>query len=245
MWKPLRLFSAAYLGMASFGMASSLLAGPTWAVDRTVAVSGFGEVQAEPDRATVSLGVEARKPQLEAARTEVARGVDGILKLSRELKIDPKYVRTTRLTVQPEYDWNNSSHERRLIGYFVQRQVEIDLRDLERLGLLLERAVSLGANQVGDPQLDASRRRDLEREALVKAIEDAHANAETAARAAGAKLGAVRTITANSNNPAPLPRPMMMKAQMASSDSQRAENYQAGMLRFGANAEVTYDLSVP
>ncbi|MBC7983172.1 MAG: SIMPL domain-containing protein, partial [Candidatus Obscuribacterales bacterium] len=116
------------------GMSLSLwlLAMPSWGAERTVAVTGLGEVLAEPDRASVSLGIEARKPQLEAARTEVGKGVDAILKLTRELKIDAKNVRTTRLNVQPEYDWNNPTRQRRLIGYYVMRQVEIDLRDLEQ-----------------------------------------------------------------------------------------------------------------
>jgi uncharacterized protein YggE len=106
------------------------------AVERTVSVSGEGEVQAEPDRATVMLGVEARKPKLDDARAEVTKTVDAVLKLTRDLKIDQKYVRATRLSVQPEYNWNNTTQERHLIGYYVSRQVEIDLRDLERLGQL-------------------------------------------------------------------------------------------------------------
>ena len=137
---------------------------------RTIAVSGQGEIQAEPDRAIVTLGVESRKPKMEDARAEVAKTVDAVLKLTRDLKIDPKYVRTTRINVQPEYNWDNNARERNLIGYYVSRQVEVDLRDLDKLGQLLERAIDLGVNQLGDPRLDSSKRRDLEREALAKAV---------------------------------------------------------------------------
>ena len=108
---------------------------------RTIGVSGQGEVRAEPDRATVTLGVESRKPKLEDARAAVAKTVDAVLKLTRELKIDPKQVRSTRINVQPEYNWGaNNANERTLIGYFVSRQVEVELHDLEKLGQLLERA---------------------------------------------------------------------------------------------------------
>jgi len=229
-------------------LAACLFMGPGWADDddRTVSVTGTGEILAEPDRATVVLGLEARKPQLAAARTEVARGVDAILKLTRDLKIDPKLVRTTRLNVQPEYDWNNPEKQRRLIGYYVLRQVEIDLRDLDQLGTLLERAVTLGANQVGDAQLDSTKRRDLEREALAKAIEDARLNADAAARAAGVKLGAVRTISTAGAVMPPQPMPyerMMVKAAM-SNDGGRAENYQIGQMTFSATAQVSYELIV-
>ena len=171
---------------------------------RTVNVSGMAEVSAEPDIARVTLGVESRKPTMEAARAEVAATVDRVLALARELKIDPKQVNATRVQVQPEYRWNENDRERVLLGYMVSRQVEIELKDLDKLGALLERAVDAGVNQVGDPMLDSSRRKDLEREAMTKAVEDARLNAEALARAAGAKLGAVRTLSASGSAP-PVP----------------------------------------
>ena len=210
---------------------------------RTIAVSGQGEIQAEPDRALVTLGVEARKPKLEEARAEVAKTVDSVLKLTRELKIDQKYVRTTRVNVQPEYNWDNNARERHLIGYYVSRQIEVDLRDLEKLGQLLERSFDLGVNQVGDPRLDSSKRRDLEREALAKAVEDAHLNAQAVAKAAGARLGPPRTIAANSGfTPPPMPMMMRNKATMAEGVSDSAQSYQSGQMAFNGTVQVEYDL---
>ncbi|HEY4368451.1 MAG TPA: SIMPL domain-containing protein [Steroidobacteraceae bacterium] len=211
---------------------------------RIVTVSGQGEIQAEPDQALVTVGVESRKPKLEDARAEVTKGVDAILKLTRDLKIDPKYVRATRINVQPEYNWENNAKERNLIGYFVSRQIEVDLRDLEKLGQLLERATDLGANQLGDPRLDSSKRRDLERQALGKAVEDARLNAEAVAKAAGARLGPARTISASSGFVQP-PVPMQMKAMMARSQaSDAAQTYQSGQMIFNGNVQIEYDLIV-
>ncbi len=210
---------------------------------RTISVSGQGEIQAEPDRASVTLGVEARKPKLEEARADVQKTVDAVLKLTRDLKIDPKYVRATRVNVQPEYNWDNNARERHLIGYYVSRQIEIDLRDLDKLGQLLERAVDLGVNQIGDPQLDSSKRRDLEREALAKAVADARLNAEAVAKAAGARLGSPRTIAANSGftpPPTPLTRQKVMMAEAASDTA--AQSYQSGQMAFTGTVQVEFDL---
>lgn len=210
---------------------------------RTVAVSGQGEIQAEPDLAHVTLGVEARKPKLEEARAEVARTIDAVLKLTRDLKIDQTLVRSTRINVQPEYNWDANARERNLIGYYVSRQVEIELRDLEKLGQLLERATDLGVNQLGDPRLDSSKRRDLERQALAKAVEDARANAEAVAKTAGARLGPVRTISANSGY-VPPPMPMRGKVMMAMEASDAAQSYQSGQMTFTGNVQIEYDLIV-
>lgn len=209
---------------------------------RTISVSGQGEIQAEPDRALVTLGVEARKLKMEEARAEVTKTVDAVLKLTRDLKIDPKYVRTTRINIQPEYNWDNNARERNLIGYFVSRQVEVELRDLDRLGSLLEKSFDLGVNQVGDPRLDSSKRRDLEREALAKAVADAKLNAEAVAKAAGARIGAPRSISASSGFVAP-PMPMMkVQAMRAEAASDAAGSYQSGQMGFTGSVQVEYDL---
>lgn len=232
-------------------LAATLLLASSWSVTataalslRSVSVSGQGEVQAEPDQAIVNLGVEARKPKLEDARAAVTKAVEAILKLTRDLKIDPKYVRATRISVQPEYNWDNTSRERTLIGYFVSRQVEVDLRDLEKLGTLLEKAADVGANQIGDPRLDSSKRRELERQALAKAVDDARLNAEAIAKAAGGTLGQARTISASSGY-VPPPMPMMRVKTMAAEAGDAAQTYQSGNMVFNGNVQVEYDLKVP
>ena len=209
---------------------------------RTVSAPGMAEVSAEPDIARITLGVEARKPSMEAARADVAAAVDRVLALTRELKIDPKHVNATRVQVQPEYRWNENDRERVLLGYMVSRQIEVELKDLDKLGTLLERSVDAGVNQVGDPMLDSSRRKELEREAMAKAVEDARQNAEAIARAAGARLGAARTLSASPISP-PIP---MYRAGLAMAEAKAAEDatYQAGEMKFSASVQAEYDLVV-
>jgi len=211
---------------------------------RSVSVSGNGEVTAEPDLAQVTLGVEARRPTMAEARAEVAKTVDRVLALTRDLRIDPKLVNATRVQVQPEYSWNDKDRKRVLLGYMVSRQVQVEVRDLEQLGPLLERAVDAGVNQVNDPVLDSSKRKSLEREAMAKAVEDARLNAETLAKAAGARLGPVRTLNGASSSP---PMPMYRRGPMVMADAAAAppaETYQPGEMKFSAMVNAEYDLLV-
>jgi len=209
---------------------------------RTVTVSGSGEVAAEPDIAHVTLGVEARKPTMAEARAAVATTVDRVLALTRDLRIDPKLVNATRVQVQPEYSWNEKDRKRVLLGYIVSRQVQVELRDLEQLGPLLERAVDAGVNQVNDPVLESSRRKSIEREAMAKAVEDARLNAETLARAAGVRLGPVRALNGSSSAP---PMPMYRRgAVMADAAMAPEAAYQPGDMKFSAVVNAEYDLVV-
>ena len=111
---------------------------------RIINVNGKAEIKAAPDRARVTLGVEARAKELASARTEVDQAVKNILNmLDNKLDIDKKYIKSAQLITRPEYNYN-SSRKRNLIGYYASRSVEVDLHDLEKLGELMHEATELG-----------------------------------------------------------------------------------------------------
>ena len=212
---------------------------------RLVSVTGHGEVRAAPDRALVTLGIVARQPTLAAARSEASRVVEALLRVTRDLGLPAEHVRSTRIAVNPEYSWNASRRDRQLVAYVVQRQLIVDLRELDRLGELVERSVTAGANLVSEPVLDSSRRPELEREALALAVADARNNGTVIANTLGCSVGAVRNVA--SNGIASPPRPMpMARAAMAGADSGAApETYQTGELSFEASVSASFDLVVP
>jgi uncharacterized protein YggE len=213
---------------------------------RIVAVAGQGEVSAAPDLARITLGIEARKPTLAAARSEVTASVERVLALTKNLKIDPKLVNATQVQVQPDYGWNEKDRKQVLLGYIVTRQVQVELRDLEQLGALYERAADAGVNQVGGAQLDSSRRKELEREAMSRAVQDARLNAEALATAAGVELGTVCTLNGDSSSP-PLPmyrRAGLMAAADAMAPAPSPEaSYQAGDMKFTATVRAQFELA--
>ncbi|MGI9246197.1 MAG: SIMPL domain-containing protein [Steroidobacteraceae bacterium] len=230
-------------GMCAMGAAA--WAQPT-PLPRLVSVTGQGEVKALPDVAYVTLGVEARKPTLADARTQVNATVERLLALTRELKIDPKFVDASQLQVQPEYRWNEKDSQRVLLGYVVSRQVQVELRELEQLGPLLERALSAGANQVGGAQLDSTRRKQLEREALARAVDDARQDAETLARAANVRVGSVFSLNASQESPPVFYARGMERAAMAAPMADAAEqSYGVGEMRFSATVSAQWELTGP
>ncbi len=234
---------AALAGVAMAAVASGVATAEPAALPRLASVTGQGEVKALPDIAYVTLGVEARKPTLAEARSEVAATVERLLALTRQLQIDPKRVDSSQLQVQPEYRWNEKDRQRVLLGYYVSRQVHVELHDLEQLGTLLERAVSAGANQVGGAQLDSSKRKELEREALNAAVADARQDAEVLARAAGVKLGPVYSLSSTSEGPPIQYQKAMMRSAMAApAEDAAAESYEIGEMQFTATVSAQWEL---
>jgi uncharacterized protein YggE len=221
-----------------------LVTSAAWADDdqppRQVNVSGSAVITATPDQATLRLGIQSRNMNLQGARDQVAKVAGDFLQLSRKLGIDESQVQTTGLTLRPEYRWDQEGQKQQFSGYFVQRSLQVELKDIELLGELIEGAVNAGVNEVSPPVLGSSRRRELEREALALAAQDAQANAEVLATTLKAKLGRVRQINAmDSGRP---PAPVAMRAMAMEADSGAAATYQTGDIRFESRVNASFDL---
>jgi uncharacterized protein YggE len=204
---------------------------------RVVSVSGQGESHGSADVAFVTLGVASHAATVEPARQATNEVVSRILRLTRELSIPEKDVRSTALVIGPDVSFS-SKREPTIQGYHVTRQVQVELKDLDRLGSLLEKAVTAGANDIQPPRLDSTRRADLEREALAAAVADARKNADVIARGLNASVGAPRNVSTSG----PM-RPMPMVAgRVAMAAAEAPETYQSGELSFQASVNATFDL---
>jgi uncharacterized protein YggE len=207
---------------------------------RTITVVGTGSASVAPDRASVQMSIVARNATVAAAQEEVATVTAKVLEMTSELGIGRERIDTTGSSVRPDYRWNRESEEQELRGYIAQRQMQVEVRDLEKLGALIEGAVEAGVNQVSPPMLDSSERRDAYREALDAAAKDAQANAAQLARSLGAELGDVLQITTVSEPSAP--RPMMRMAMADVVESSAPETYNAADLNFDASITVVFGL---
>ncbi|MGH8528328.1 MAG: SIMPL domain-containing protein, partial [Nevskiales bacterium] len=168
--------------------------------------------------------------------------VGKFLQLCDELGIARKQVTTTSLNINPEYQWPEGGGKPRLIGFFVSRQLQVELKDLSKLGTLTTRAISSGVTNVSPPHLRASNAKALEREALTKAAADAKLRAVALAQGAGVKLGGARTLNAQQTFiPPPYPRAMaMMKTEAA--DMAPAQTYETGEIKYSATVTAEFDL---
>jgi hypothetical protein len=220
---------------------------PTVQQPRTITVAGTGVVVGEPDKARVVLTVQKSNPSMDNARADTVAVVDRFLALTRKLGIDPKKVRTTSALVNPEYRWDKEGGQQVLTGYLVQRQLEVEVTDLDKLGALIEGAVGAGVNNVSPPVLDSSKRRELNRQALESASRDAEANARAIATTLGVKLGALRELTAGDAAPPLPPLPMRdMKVMVASAEMDGGgATYTPGSLQFEARVNATFDVVGP
>lgn len=210
--------------------------------ERTITVTGTGHAEIAPDRATLQVSIVARHKTVAAAQAEAASVAARILELTDDMDIERSKVDTTGASVRPDYRWNRSTEQQELIGYIAERQMSIEIEDLDKLGALVEGAVEAGVNQVMPPQLDSSKRRDAYRQALRAAAEDARLNAEQLADALDATLGGVIRIDASQGGMQP-PVPYPMQARALAMESDAAQTYNPADLSFAATVTVIFALT--
>jgi uncharacterized protein len=173
----------------------------------TISVVGEGRVVAQPDVANLALGVESTAPTLAQAQEDAAARMQAVVDALLAQGVARDDVRTSRLSVGPVYDNRDASQIR---GYRAANAVQAKLRDLGRVGAVVDAATAAGANRVdgiGFAIDDPTRAKD---QARAEAMANARAKADQLAALAGVRVVGVKAIV--ESDPVARPVPMAREA---------------------------------
>jgi uncharacterized protein len=162
----------------------------------TVTVLGHGVVTAVPDEATVSAGVRTDGTTAADALARNATLMNGVVAALKGAGGDQ--LQTQQVSLYPQTDGQNT-----VTGYVAQNSVSAHAK-IDVAGALIDAAVAAGANTVDGPTLDVSGRDELYRNALKKAVDDAHAKALALGEAGGFGVGPVSSVTEQGSTPQPV-----------------------------------------
>jgi uncharacterized protein YggE len=177
---------------------------PPSAPDGRITVIGVGSVHVAPDHARIRSGVTTRAKTVKEASDANAKVMSTITAALLASGIGQTDIQTARFSIQPVYAPAQSGVEPKLSGYSVSNQVEVRIREISKVGDILDRLVNAGATDVGNIEFlhsDPSQVLDQAREA---AVADARHKAELYARAAGVNLGRVLSIREDAVSGAPV-----------------------------------------
>lgn len=205
-----------------------------------ITVTGEGMVQASPDMATISLGVETEAATAAEAMDENSAALSGVMETLSAAGIAPRDIQTSGLNLSPvyeEYREGAPADGPRVRAFRAQNTVTVRVRALDQLGGVLDAAVGSGANTLyglGFGLQDPQPKMD---EARAAAVADARRKAELYAQAAGVTLGPVAAISEQGGMPVPM---MEMRAASFAKDS--GVPVSAGELDLSANVTVVWEL---
>ena len=178
-----------------------------------VVTAGEAVIKQAPDQAFVTLVSEARAKVPAEAQKVTAAAMSSVQQKLKGAGIPGDAIRTVHYDLQPEFDY--AQGKQTLRGYVSRNNIEVRIDAIERVGEILDLAVSAGATSVGSLRFDVKKRDVLGREALTLAVKDARARAEAAAAGAGRAIDRIVKIEDQGAAEPPQPRPYMMRAGAA------------------------------
>lgn len=209
-----------------------------------ISVNGVGELEIEPDTAWVTIGVETKAKQANEAQKKNAKIANQISStLIKNYKIQKKDIQTSNFNVRAEYNYQKNVG-RVFVGYVVNNEILIRIRNISKLGNVLDDLSTAGMNTMNGIRFDTSKRAEFELKAIGLAMESARKKADVLAKSAGRTIQKVRIIDTAAHWNAH-PRPMMGK-MMALAETARSAPaptpIAGGQLKIVANVSVVYEM---
>ena len=206
---------------------------------RSISVSGSGTAYLVPDIAYIYVGVHTEKPTASEAVKENNAQTQKMIQALQDFGIDAKDIRTTNFSIWPmdKYDPMTGAPTGEKV-YSVDNTVYVTVRDLAKLGDLLDTVVTAGANTVNSIQFDVANKDEALKTARAEAVKNAASQAQELADAAGVKLGDIQTIGFYDSAPYPV---FDGKGGGAAAEA-AAVPIQPGQLTFTVTVNVTYAL---
>lgn len=205
----------------------------------TITIDGEGTVSGKPDLARVDIGLYTEGEDVPSVQNANTQKVNAMLAALKDLGIAEADIQTSNYNITPRYQYDEGAQT--VIGYAVSQNLAVKVRDLSKVGTVLSRVGSLGANQVNGVTFTIDDPSSLEQMARKDALEDARKKAEELADALGVKI--VRVVTfSESSSGTPTPQPIALRGLEAAPSSQIAPEIQPGSLDVKSNVSVTFEI---
>lgn len=162
----------------------------------TITVSDTGTTYTKPDLAIVNLSVKNEAKTVDKAIEENTEQMNSIIDAVKEQGVEDKDLKTISFNIYPRYEYYEKREvppyypqgERVLVGYEVIQNLQVKIRDMKKIGKIIEEATTAGANQVGNLQLTVDKQDEFKKQAREQAIKKAKAKAEELALQLGVNL---------------------------------------------------------
>jgi hypothetical protein len=170
---------------------------------RTVNVNGVGEVSLQPDVAYLYVGVHTEDASASTAVQANNVQAQHVIQALQDFGIDPKDIRTTNFSLWTSQNYGPDGQPLDT-KYVVDNTVYVTVRELGKVGELVDVVIAAGANNINSIQFDIADKEAALKEARAQAVKNAQAQAQELADAAGVKLGALQSISFFDNMPYPV-----------------------------------------
>lgn len=154
---------------------------------KEITVSAEGQAFAKPDIALAKVGVTTEGWEVKKVVKENTEKMNAVLEEIKKLGIEEKDIQTTRYNLSPRYEWLKEG-ERIFKGYVLEQEVMVKIRNLEKIGEVMEKITEKGANLIGELSFSIDDPESIREKAREEGIVKAKAKAEKIAQQTGIRL---------------------------------------------------------
>lgn len=237
--RPLLLALALALGGTMTAHAQQVPTAPIATDGTLLSVSAQAEARRTPDIANVSTGVVTRAPDANGALRANAEQMTKVVAAIKAAGIAERDIQTSGINLNPDYRYAENQPPV-ITGYQAMNNVNITVRDVSKLGRLLDALVATGANQINGPTFDVDDKDGAYDEARRNAIAKAQQRAEMYAKALGQRVRRIVSISEGGGYGPPRPMPMMAMAKSEAFDA--STPIAAGENVLSVNLDVVFEL---
>lgn len=183
--------------------------GREFEAQETITVSGEGEIFAKPDLAIVNFSVVSEAKTVAPAMEDNTTKMNAVIEAVKSLGVREQDLKTTSFNISPRYEWYyqevclypSCPQKRVLVGYEVSQTLQVKIRDMAKIGDIIQKATNSGSNQTGDLQLTIDKQDELKKQAREQAIEKAKSKAAELASQLGVKLVRITNFSESGVSP--------------------------------------------
>jgi len=202
---------------------------------REIIVSGEAKAYLKPDIALINLGTRTEAKKSQDAVNQNNKIMNAVIESIKNLGVDDKDIKTNLYNLNPVYDYTEKGRVFR--GYSLDQQIQVKIRNFDKINDILDNAASNGANTIGYLQFTVDDMEKVRAEVRVKAIAIAKEKALTLANQAGLKIEKLIDISEDY----PLtPVPLYEQRLGATTEKSVAPQIQTGQLEVDSTVTLTY-----
>lgn len=162
---------------------------------RLLPVTASAEISQVPDHFRVSAAVTTTGKDARETATQNAVKMSAVFAALKSSGLSETDIKTTNISLRPRID--RSKKKARVLGYEANNRITITHDDPLKIGEVIDRLVTSGANNVGGIEFFIKETEALEEKIRDDAIQKARKKAQSIARSAGVTLGRLNSIQVN------------------------------------------------
>jgi len=175
----------------------------------TITFSGTGEIFAKPDLVTTSFSVLTQAQTVAEALSGNTQKMNAVIDFMKSQGVAEKDLKTTNFNIFPRHEYQRAEPQiypwppgkSVLVGYEVDQSLEVKIRDLSKIGQILQGGADEGANQVGNLSFTIDKADELKSQARKQAIDQAKAKAKELTSQLGVRLGKITNFSESGGFP--------------------------------------------